>query len=168
MNLTPSQLALYDGSDPSLPIYLALNGTIIDVSSNPGIYGPGGGYHFFVGKDATRAFVTGCFQEDLTGDMTGVEEMYIPIEDADDSHREKSLTAIEKRLRHEKEVREARERVQAQVDHWVRFYSTHQKYFAVGKVVPEDTDEEPQTEKRELCESAQQNRPRRSELNQQL
>ncbi|EED21444.1 heme/steroid binding domain protein, putative [Talaromyces stipitatus ATCC 10500] len=169
INLTPSQLALYDGSDPSLPIYLALNGTIIDVSANPRIYGPGGGYHFFVGTDATRAFVTGCFKEDLTGDMTGVEELYIPIEDADDSHREKSLTPGEKKRRHEREVQEAREKVAAQVDHWVKFYSNHNKYFAVGKVVPEKDQEEVREKKEwKLCESAQQNRPKRSELNKQL
>lgn len=168
INLTPSQLALYNGSDPSLPIYLALNGTIIDVSANPGIYGPGGGYHFFVGRDATRAFVTGCFQEDLTGDMTGVEEMYIPIEDADDSHRERTLTAAEKKLRHEREVQEAREKVAAQVNHWVNFYSSHEKYFAVGRVIPERDGQEESPEERKLCEGAQKNRPKRSELNKQL
>lgn len=168
INLTPSQLALYNGSDPSLPIYLALNGTIIDVSANPGIYGPGGGYHFFVGRDATRAFVTGCFQEDLTGDMTGVEEMYIPIEDADDSHRERTLTAAEKKLRHEREVQEAREKVAAHVNHWVNFYSSHEKYFAVGKVIPERDGQEESPEERKLCEGAQKNRPKRSELNKQL
>jgi predicted heme/steroid binding protein len=169
VNLTPSQLALYDGSDPSLPIYLALNGTIIDVSANPGIYGPGGGYHFFVGRDATRAFVTGCFQEDLTNDMTGVEEMFIPIEDANDSHREMTLTFTEKHLRREKEHKKARENVDAQVKHWVRFYSGHEKYFAVGKVIPEkDEKGEGETPKRVLCEGAQKNRPLRSELNKKL
>lgn len=164
MNLTPSELALYDGSDPTLPIYLALNGTIIDVSANPGIYGPGGGYHFFVGKDATRAFVTGCFQEDLTGDMTGVEQLYIPIEDDDDSHRERTLTFKEKNLRRERELQQAREQVEAQVNHWVRFYASHDKYFVAGKVIPDSSTEETE-EKRELCEGAQQNRPRRSDLN---
>ncbi|OKL63629.1 hypothetical protein UA08_00951 [Talaromyces atroroseus] len=169
VNLTPSQLALYDGSDPSLPIYLALNGTIIDVSANPGIYGPGGGYHFFVGRDATRAFVTGCFKEDLTNDMTGVEEMYIPIEDDNDSHREMTLTFTEKNLRRERERREAREKVDAQVKHWLRFYSGHEKYFAVGKVIPEETGAaDGEGEKRVLCEGAQKNRPLRSDLNKKL
>ncbi|KAH8698618.1 putative heme/steroid binding domain protein [Talaromyces proteolyticus] len=167
VNLTPSELALYNGSDPSLPIYLALNGTIIDVSANPSIYGPGGGYHFFVGRDASRAFVTGCFQEDLTNDMTGVEEMYIPIEDDDDSQHERALTKGEKQRRHEAEVNEAREKVRAQVSHWVGFYSNHKKYFAVGHVILED-DEDRETEKLVLCEGAQHNRPRRSELNKQL
>jgi hypothetical protein len=100
--------------------------------------------------------------------MAGVEEMYIPVEDADESHREKTLTATEKRLRHEKEVQEAREKVVAQVNHWVRFYSGHEKYFAVGKVVPEQGQEEEEREERKLCEGAQKNRPKRSELNKQL
>ncbi|CRG89542.1 hypothetical protein PISL3812_06578 [Talaromyces islandicus] len=165
VNLTPSELALYNGSDPSLPLYLAINGTIIDVSANPGIYGPGGGYHFFVGHDASRAFVTGCFQEDLTHDMRGVEEMYIPIEDDDSSHREQRLTKGEKQRRREKELIEAQEKVQAQLGHWVNFFSNHKKYFAVGKVIAEDDEH---LEKRDLCEGAQHNRPRRSELNSQL
>ena len=101
--------------------------------------------------------------------MTGVEEMYIPVEDADESHREKTLTAAEKKRRHEREVQEAREKVVAQVNHWVKFYSGHERYFAVGKVVPEkDVQEESPKVERKLCEGAQKNRPKRSELNKQL
>src|SRR5205814_4778334 len=66
---------LYDGTNPDLPIYLAINGTIFDVSASRHIYGPGGSYHFFAGHDATRAYVTGCFTEDITPDLRGVEEM---------------------------------------------------------------------------------------------
>ncbi|KAI9709113.1 MAG: hypothetical protein M1820_003559 [Bogoriella megaspora] len=80
ISLTDAELLAYDGSDPTKPIYLALNGTIYDVSAGPKFYGPGGGYHFFAGKDAARAFVTGCFDTDLTPDLRGVEEMYIPID----------------------------------------------------------------------------------------
>jgi predicted heme/steroid binding protein len=162
VNLTPTELALYDGTDPNLPIYLAINGTIFDVSANPGIYGPGGGYHFFSGRDATRAFVTGCFQDDLTQDMTGVEELYIPIEDDDESSKERALNPREKEARREQEEREAREKVVAQVQHWVNFFGGHRKYFAVGKVIPEGKR---RLEKRMLCEGAQANRPRRSDLN---
>ncbi|ORY16471.1 hypothetical protein BCR34DRAFT_622406 [Clohesyomyces aquaticus] len=78
--LTDDQLRAYDGTDPKKPIYLALNGTIYDVSASPQTYGPGGSYHFFAGRDAARAFLTGCFQEDLTPDLRGVEMMYMPID----------------------------------------------------------------------------------------
>lgn len=78
--LTEEQLLAYDGSDPDKPVYVALNGTIYDVSAGSVTYGPGGSYHFFAGKDAARAFLTGCFQEDLTADLRGVEEMFIPVD----------------------------------------------------------------------------------------
>ncbi|KAI9660488.1 MAG: hypothetical protein M1821_009838 [Bathelium mastoideum] len=80
LRLTDQELLAYDGTDPDKPIYLALNGTIYDVTAGRRMYGPGGGYHFFAGRDAARAFVTGCFDTDLTPDMRGVEEMYIPID----------------------------------------------------------------------------------------
>lgn len=62
-------LALYNGSDASKPVYLAINGTVFDVTSRRQTYGPMGAYHFFSGRDASRAFATGCFQTDLTHDM---------------------------------------------------------------------------------------------------
>lgn len=34
-----SELASFDGSDPDKPLYLAVNGDVFDVSSNPRIYG---------------------------------------------------------------------------------------------------------------------------------
>jgi predicted heme/steroid binding protein len=75
--LTKEQLALFDGSRPSKPIYLAILGKIYDVSKGKKHYAPGGGYHFFSGKDATRAFVTGDFSEagliDDLGDMSEQE-----------------------------------------------------------------------------------------------
>ena len=66
------QLAKYDGSDPSLPIYLAINGVVYDVTAGKDYYGPEGGYHFFAGKDASRAYVTGCFETHLTHDLRGL------------------------------------------------------------------------------------------------
>ncbi|KAI8799353.1 cytochrome b5-like heme/steroid binding domain-containing protein [Cladochytrium replicatum] len=68
---TPEELAQYDGSDPKKPIYIALLGEVFDVTAGPSYYGPGGGYHFFAGRDASRAFVTGCFQTHLTHDVRG-------------------------------------------------------------------------------------------------
>lgn len=48
--LTDEQLKAYDGTNPKLPIYVGLNGSLYDVSSSPHLYGPKGGYGFFAGK----------------------------------------------------------------------------------------------------------------------
>ncbi|KAI8983574.1 cytochrome b5-like heme/steroid binding domain-containing protein [Pilobolus umbonatus] len=69
---TDAELSLYDGSDPSLPIYLAIDGDVYDVSEGAGWYGKGGSYSHFSGKDAARAYVTGCFQDHLTHDLRGL------------------------------------------------------------------------------------------------
>lgn len=69
VNLTEQELSKYNGENPDLPIYVAVNGSVYDVTSNPDTYGPGGPYHFFAGTDAARAYVTGCFQTDLTHDL---------------------------------------------------------------------------------------------------
>lgn len=58
--LTDSQLALYNGTDETIPVYIAVNGTVWDVSSNRLTYGPKGSYSFFAGKDCARAFATNC------------------------------------------------------------------------------------------------------------
>ncbi|KAF5097078.1 hypothetical protein D0Z03_001482 [Geotrichum reessii] len=78
---TMDELANYSGHNYDLNnrnsgeqhIYLSFNGTVYDVTENPGSYGPLGGYVFFTGTDATRAFVTGCFKSDLTHDLRGLD-----------------------------------------------------------------------------------------------
>lgn len=55
LKLTSAELAKFDGSDDSLPLYLAVKKTIFDVSKAKDMYGPGKSYHAFVGKDASRA-----------------------------------------------------------------------------------------------------------------
>jgi predicted heme/steroid binding protein len=165
--LTDTELAQYDGTDPTKPIYLALNGTIYDVSSNPDTYGPGGSYHFFAGRDAARAFLTGCFQEDQTPDLRGVEEMYIPIDpepgtpEADKVlEREKKLTKAERKNRHAKELREAKKKIKEGIEHWAKLFrgDKGKPYHKVGTVVREDGWLE-KLPKRELCEAARKNRP---------
>ncbi|KHJ88502.1 cytochrome b5-like Heme/Steroid binding domain protein [Oesophagostomum dentatum] len=61
--LNAEQLALFDGSRASRPVYLAILGRIYNVDKGKKHYGKGGGYHFFAGRDATRAFVSGDFTE---------------------------------------------------------------------------------------------------------
>merc|ERR1719369_88066 len=82
--LNPAELAKYDGSKGSPGLYLAIMGIVYDVSKGEEHYGPGGGYSFFAGKDASRAFVTGQFDEDglvdnliglSSGDYLGLEEL---------------------------------------------------------------------------------------------
>ncbi|KAJ9081442.1 hypothetical protein DSO57_1014738 [Entomophthora muscae] len=72
---TEEELALYDGSDLTLPIYIAINGEVYDVSKGATYYGKGGGYSFFAGKDAARAYVTGCFKTHLTHDLRGFDDI---------------------------------------------------------------------------------------------
>jgi len=67
-------LSQYDGSDPTNPLYIAIDGDVYDVSSNRLTYGPGGSYHIFAGRDAARAYATGCFQTHLTHDTRDLDE----------------------------------------------------------------------------------------------
>ncbi|KAI5805939.1 cytochrome b5-like heme/steroid binding domain-containing protein [Geopyxis carbonaria] len=59
--ITVDQLAKCDGSDPSKPVYVAIKGTVFDVSGNKS-YVPGGSYHIFAGKDASRALAKSSVQ----------------------------------------------------------------------------------------------------------
>jgi len=52
---TPQELKKFDGSTVDTPIYVAIKGTIFDVTHKRDTYGPGCSYHCFTGKDASRA-----------------------------------------------------------------------------------------------------------------
>ncbi|KAI5801112.1 hypothetical protein EDC01DRAFT_716374 [Geopyxis carbonaria] len=161
VNLTDAELALYGGQDPTKPIYVAINGSVFDVSANPNMYGPGGGYHFFAGRDASRAFVSGCFREDLTWDLRGLERMFITgdarKEDDAEAKEIKLLEAMERdggrlrwlKRRREKRQQEAWSKVEKQIHHWDGFFRNHARYFYVGTVVHPSMDGEPL---RELCQ----------------
>lgn len=58
---TVEELAAYNGTDERLPILLGILGSVFDVTKGKSHYGPGGGYHHFSGRDASRAFVSGNF-----------------------------------------------------------------------------------------------------------
>ena len=150
--LTPEQLSLYNGTDKSLPIYLAINGTVFDVSASAHTYGPGGSYHNFAGADATRAFVTGCFAEDRTGDMRGAEAVYIPVDDPDEV-----ISSGAKKARREQETREAKKKVKAEVEKWEKFYGTSKKYFKAGRMTPQVYEGPPP----QLCDRAVKAKPKR-------
>ena len=60
--MTAEQLASMNGATESTPLYLCIKGRIYDVSTARDTYGPGTEYYVFIGKDATRAFATGCLE----------------------------------------------------------------------------------------------------------
>lgn len=51
MSLT--ELAQFDGSDSSKPIYIGMNGLVYDVSAGRDYYKIDGTYHFLAGKDSS-------------------------------------------------------------------------------------------------------------------
>lgn len=155
--LTPEELAGFDGKDENKPVYLAINGSIYDVSANRRTYGPGGSYQYFAGVDASRAYVTGCFADDRTPDMRGVEEMFLPLDDPGvDAHFSASELA-EMRAR---ELEEAKRQVHEALKHWVDFFGKSKKYRYVGRVKRKRgwLAAEP---RRELCAPAQKGRSKR-------
>lgn len=157
--LTDAALARYDGSDARLPILLALNGTIYDVTQGRRFYGPGGMYAGFGGRDATRAFVTGCFEGDLTGDLRGVEEVFVPVGVDGDVDAEEAL------VRREREWRVAREMVEETVKGWEKLFDGGKggAYFRVGRLVREEGWEKRLGPVRELCEKARRGRVKRGQ-----
>ncbi len=150
--MTLQELAAYDGTNPDQPIYLSINGTIFDVSAGRRIYGPGGSYHWFAGVDASRGFVTGCFADDRTGDMRGVEDMFLPLDNPEvDSHwAPEELTQLKA-----KELETAHNKVDDALRHWVDFFRRSEKYHYVGQLVRESGWE---GERKPLCKIAQDGR----------
>ncbi|THH33742.1 hypothetical protein EUX98_g473 [Antrodiella citrinella] len=67
-------LLSYDGSVEGRPVYLAIDGDVYDVTAGKATYGPGGSYHMMAGKDAARAYATGCFAQHQTYDIRGLDE----------------------------------------------------------------------------------------------
>lgn len=48
------ELAKHDGKDSEAPVYVAIKGTVFDVSAKRAMYSPGAGYSCFAGKDASK------------------------------------------------------------------------------------------------------------------
>ena len=158
VSLTDVELIAYDGTDPNKPIYVALNGTIYDVTAGSRVYGPGGSYHVFAGKDSARAFVTGCFAEDTTADLRGAEWTYISVDIPDMDA--KGVTPEQKKLR-EQVVRLAKQKVQTTIDGWANMFKGEggKDYFEVG-TVKREPDWLEKTPMRKLCDQAQKSRPK--------
>jgi hypothetical protein len=58
-------------------LHLAILGSVYDVSKGEKHYKPGGSYDFFVGRDASRAYVTGDFKNDLNDQIDDLSDTQI-------------------------------------------------------------------------------------------
>ncbi|CAL1575538.1 unnamed protein product [Knipowitschia caucasica] len=69
------ELRKYDGSQEDLPIYMAVNGVVFDVTKGKEFYGKDAPYNALVGKDSSRAVAKMSLEpEDLTSDTTGLTD----------------------------------------------------------------------------------------------
>ena len=78
-NFTPSQLREFDGKpdkdgEPK-PVYLALNGTVFDVSQGRNFYGPDGPYEKFAGHECGVALAKMSFDEVHLDDYEGCQTL---------------------------------------------------------------------------------------------
>eukprot|EP01038_Epipyxis_sp_PR26KG_P008391 gene8391-11348_t len=62
VTVTHEELADMNGQTEDTPIYVAVNGLVFDVTAGRAMYGPGKHYYGFVGRDASRAYATGCLK----------------------------------------------------------------------------------------------------------
>ena len=71
---TAESLSKYNGSDAALPIYVAIKGSVFDVTSKREMYGKGGSYNVFAGKDASVALGKSSLKlEDAVADYSGLD-----------------------------------------------------------------------------------------------
>lgn len=103
-NFTPRDLFKYNGHDEQ-EIYIAVKGTVYDVSASRAFYGPSGPYTNFAGNDASRGLAKNSFESDV------IRKLDEPIDDLAD------LTDAEK----------------VALDDWETMFKT--KYPVVGKLV---------------------------------
>ncbi|KAH8147856.1 uncharacterized protein LAJ45_07957 [Morchella importuna] len=61
--ISVEHLAKCSGANPDYPTYVAIKGTVFDVTGNSS-YAPGGAYHVFAGKDASRALAKSSVKEE--------------------------------------------------------------------------------------------------------
>jgi len=92
--LTPQQLSLYDGVRHR-KVFLAVMGTVFDVTAGSRHYGPNGSYRGAAGRDASRAFSTGEFERDAVDNISD-----LPAEQAAAVHRWREFFANHKVCRY--------------------------------------------------------------------
>lgn len=59
-DFVPRTLCKFNGKDDP-KVYLAIQGTVFDVTAGKGFYGPGGPYENFAGRDASRGLALNSF-----------------------------------------------------------------------------------------------------------
>ena len=107
--------------------------------------------------------MTGCFEEDLTPDLRGVEEMFMSVDEDESDGRETKEEKKKRKLRLERERRVAKKKVRETVAGWEKMFDGGKdgKYFRVGRVKREDGWEEKLGPVRKLCKKARDGRPKR-------
>ncbi|KNZ45340.1 hypothetical protein VP01_822g3 [Puccinia sorghi] len=86
---TANELSQFDGSDVSKPIYVAIKGCfsffvwiVFDVSGKREVYGPGGSYHVFAGKDGSKGLGKSSLKaEDAVADYSSLTEEELKVLD---------------------------------------------------------------------------------------
>jgi predicted heme/steroid binding protein len=154
----------YDGRDPDLPVYLALNSTIYDVTAGRHIYGPGGPYSVFAGRDATRGFITGCFKDDNIPDIRGVEWTFVPVDVPRYEEMADQWMEEEQRVYRREMLEKGKEGVDDTIRHWAKMFrgETGKDYFEVGHV-KRNRQLMLQQPVPTLCQPAEKKRPKKSQ-----
>lgn len=75
------ELSQCDGTDPSKPTYVAIKGTVFDVSKNAA-YAEKGQYHVFAGKDPSRALALSSLKPaDCVAEWDDLDDKYKTVLD---------------------------------------------------------------------------------------
>ena len=134
ISFTRDELADFDGrplpdGSPS-PLYLSILGRVYDVSGGAAFYGPGKSYHKLVGKDATRAFCTGCLAPSCLISSTA------HLSEAQRRGARIAARPTLSRCRRSAPLPSPGLRREAQ--RWVELYEWHDKYTLVGRLRSEE------------------------------
>ncbi|CDZ96923.1 cytochrome b5 [Phaffia rhodozyma] len=71
--ISPAELAKHDGNSPDGKIYVAIKGSVFDVSAKREMYGPGASYNVFAGKDGSKGLgMSSLKPEDAVSDYSGL------------------------------------------------------------------------------------------------